>query len=219
MMAALDDYASLVKIGKTSLPGCAAYNIQLLTEALKGQIQKVGMETARETPLPDETVQKMIDQITDPKSLTHVQDIFEKGGSKGFVVYLAFKLEMAWWHESHEHPPSQTELDEVAKTLGGNVLEEIERRKKTDPRGAYFQLLMATRRATFQMDTRESSELLEQLKLRPFRIRPSGNSGFGGDYRGPRGDDQDRERGPQREDNDRDDRKPPEADDDNRKDG
>jgi hypothetical protein len=92
--------------------------------------------------------------------------------------------------------------------MGGNFQEEYEKRKKTDPRGAYFQLLMATRRATFQMDTKEFSELLERLGLRPYRVRPSGNSpGFGdGDHRGPRNEGQDR--GPRPVPDDRDDRGP-----------
>lgn len=210
MMTALDNFGSRVKAGsKTSLPGYAAYNIQLLTEALKDQIQKVSFDKAKETPLPDSTVQKMIDRITDPKSHTHVQDIFDKGGSKGFVIYLVFKLEMAWWHEFYAHPPSKEELDEVAKTLGGNFMEEYEKRKKTDPRGAYMQLLIATGRANFQMDTKEFSELLDELGLRPFRMRPQGSGGrsdgggFPGDNRGPRNDENDdRNRGERGQSND-----------------
>src|SRR5688572_26319149 len=40
MMTALDEYASRVKVSKNSLPGCAAYNLQLLAEALKANIQE-----------------------------------------------------------------------------------------------------------------------------------------------------------------------------------
>jgi hypothetical protein len=201
MMTALDDYASRVKVSKNALPGCAAYNLQLFAEALKDNIQEVGLNEARQNPLPYQTVRRMIDQITDDKALSHVQEKFEQDGSKGFVLYLAFKLEMAWWHESHQHPPSREELDAVAKTLGGKVLEEYERRKKTDPKGAYFQLLIATRRATFQADAKELSDVLEELELR--RFRPNGQSppgppndgpGFRGDNRGPRNDDDDRDR-------------------------
>jgi hypothetical protein len=198
MMSALDEFDSRVKVSKNSLPGCAAYNLQLLAEALKDNIQTAGPYEARENPLPETTVQRMIDQITEDKALTHVQEKFEKDGSKGFVLYLAFKLEMAWWHESHQHPPSRQELDEVAKTLGSHFLEEYERRKKNDPKGAYFQLLIATRRATFQADAKGLSDVLDELELR--RFRPNG-----GDNRGPRGDDGDRNRGPRRDD-DSDDR-------------
>ncbi len=207
MMTVLESYASDVKLTKNSLPGCAAYNIQLLTEALKANIVAVGLEQARSKPLPEETVQKMIDQITDPKSLTNVQEIFDKNGSKGFVFYLAFKLEMAWWNESRKHPPSQQELDQVAKTLGGKVQEDYERRKKSDPQGVDFHLLLATRRATFQTDAKDLSDVLEELEIR--RFRPSGSSGrsndgggFGAENRGP-GKDNDDHRGSRDDDDDR----------------
>ncbi len=194
MMMVLDAvYASHVKRTKTAMPICAAYNVQLLAEALKAQIQQRGLENVRETPLPDEVVQDMIDQIADYDAQTAVQDLFDKGNSRGFTGYLAWKLEMAWWNEARQNSPSQAELDEIAKKLGGNAQEKFEKDKASNPGKAYFHLLMATRPATFRTDTKELNSVLEQLGLRRSNRRPNGpghpknGGGFGGDHRGNRG--------------------------------
>ena len=200
MMAVLDtDYASRVKLSSIISPGCAAYNLQLLAEALKANREQ-NEDLAREEPLPTETVRQMIGRISDPDA----QALFKDYNSKQFVSYLAWKLETAWWNEARHNPPSQAELDETAKLLGGNELVEFERRKKNEPRRAYYQLLMATRLASFKRDTKELNNVLEELGLRTWRPNSGGGHKSGPPFGGDRGRRRDRDHDDGRKDEDDD---------------
>jgi hypothetical protein len=127
MMAVLEDqHTSRVKLSPTALPGSSAFHIQLLAEALKASIEVNELEQAKEQPLPDETVRKMLDQISD----SEVRERYNDYDAAQFVKWLAGKLEFAWWMEAWKNPPSHDELDEIAKTLGGSILEGFEEQKK-----------------------------------------------------------------------------------------
>jgi hypothetical protein len=191
------DYGSRVKLADNTLPGCVAYNMQLLAEALKASIQQKGLEKAREKPLSDEIMREMLDRITDSKAREAVEE--RNKDTRSFAGYLAWKLEWAWWNEARENPPSQAEIDKIAETLGSKILEEYQRRKEDDPRRAYFYLLMATRPATFKSDKRELDDVLDELGLKRSRYRPTGPGApkNGGPPNGSRGG-----QGPPRGDND-----------------
>lgn len=189
MMAVLDKaYGSQVKLHRNSLPGQAAYNLQLMAVALKSNLEQ-RPDQAREQPLPAETMQTMIETISD----SDVRKLYENLDPREFARHMSWKLQMAWWNEARHHFPKRSELDEIAKTLGGRELEKFEERKKKEPHEAYFHLLLATRPATFKLDTKELDTVLDELGIRQSRWRPTWGNRFNGGRFGDRDHDGDRD--------------------------
>lgn len=190
MMAVLDKkYGSQVKLHRNSLPGKAAYNLQLMAVALKRNLEQRSGE-ARDQPLPAKSMDQMIETISDPD----VRKLYEELNPRDFARHMSFKLQVAWWNEARHHFPKRSELDEIAKTLGGRELEKFEERKKKEPHQAYFHLLLATRPATFKLDTKELDTVLDDLGIRKSSWRPPwGGNRFNGGR--SRNGDRDRHRG------------------------
>jgi len=177
MMAILDqDYGSNVQLRPNSLPGKAAYNLQLLAIALKANIESRGLDSARETPLPEKTIQRMIATLEDPKVKDHMQKIYEDRQSRGFVGHLVWKLQIAWWNEARRQFPDQSELDQIAERLGGRVLADFERLKEEHPGRAYTRIWWIKSTATLDMDRKELDPVLDDLDLKRSNFRPGGSS-------------------------------------------
>ncbi len=198
---------------KTKPPGTPAYQMQLLAAVLEDRYFNQN-EEAQEQPLPEPLIKDMIAQVSDAEARQQVQKLYDEKQSRGFVWYLAWKLNMAWWNEAREHYPSRAELDKTVETLGGKALEKFESEKEENPGLAYFHLIQATRQGEFDLDTRDLNDVLEKLGFRNFNRRPSGGSN-GGRFGGRGGGPQRRDHGPERN-GERGPRRPPDREPDGR---
>ncbi len=189
-------------------PGSPAYQMQLLASVLEDRYLNHN-EEAHDQPLPAKLIEEMIAQVSDSKARDQVQKLYDEKHARGFVGYVAWKLNMAWWHEAWENYPSRFELEKIAKLLGGKALETFENEKQENPGRAYVRLFITSHQSQLaNKDAAKLYDILDKLDLRPSQRRPSEgpNGGRFGERRGGgqrrdggRGPDRNGERGPRRE--------------------